>query len=68
MVIGVGPYWHAPPIPQFVDEAGTPVVEVSSILRGHVRFQRLALMAYSNMFDDGAMGVPLRSARSPRAQ
>lgn len=58
LVIGVGTYRHAPPIPQFVDAAGTPVVEASSILRGQVDFQRLALMEYGSMFGDGAMRGP----------
>lgn len=58
MVIGVGTYRHAPPIPEFVDEAGAPVVAVASILRGQVDFQRLALMEYGSMFGDGAMRGP----------
>ncbi len=58
MVIGVGTYRHAPPIPNFVDGSGKIVVSANEILEGQVAFQRLALMEYGSMFGDGAMRGP----------
>lgn len=58
MVIGVGTYRHAPPIPTFVDGNGAVVIDKSQIIRGQIAFQRLALMEYGSMFGDGAMRGP----------
>ncbi|PWB42105.1 MAG: nitric-oxide reductase [Rhodocyclales bacterium] len=62
MVIGMGSmifvgtktYDDAPPIPDFVDAEGRPVVTQEAILRGQLAFQRYALMDYGSMFGDGA--------------
>ncbi len=58
MVIGVGTYRHAPPIPDFVAPSGEVVIGAEDILAGQESFQRLALMEYGSMFGDGALRGP----------
>lgn len=57
-LIGYETYYEAPPIPDFVNEAGQPVVMGADILAGQETFQRLALMDYGSMFGDGANRGP----------
>jgi nitric oxide reductase subunit B len=47
-------YYEAPPIPNFVDPDGRPVISPEDVLRGQAVFQKYALMEYGSMFGDGA--------------
>lgn len=57
-LIGYETYYKAPPIPDFVDEAGQVVTTHDVILEGQAIFQRKALMEYGSMFGDGANRGP----------
>ena len=57
-LIGYETYYEAPPIPNFVNEAGDPVFTENEILEGQAIFQQLALMDFGSMFGDGANRGP----------
>ena len=57
-LIGYETYYEAPPIPDFVNEAGDPVFTENEILEGQAIFQQLALMDFGSMFGDGANRGP----------
>lgn len=52
--MGIRTYQDAPPIPDFVNEAGQVIVSRDSIIDGQLVFQKYALMDYGSMFGDGA--------------
>jgi nitric oxide reductase subunit B len=57
-IIGYETYFKAPPIPDFVNEAGESVFSQKDILEGQAVFQKYALMEYGSMFGDGANRGP----------
>lgn len=56
--IGQQTYTHAPPVADFVDEAGAVVVPAAAIVRGQQVFFRRGLMAYGSFLGDGALRGP----------
>lgn len=56
--IGNQTYQQAPPIPDFADKEGEPVIKRSQILKGQNIFHEKALMDYGTFFGDGALRGP----------
>ncbi len=54
LYVGTRTYQDAPPIPDFVSEAGETVVAAAAILRGQAVFLKYGLMNHGSMFGDGA--------------
>ncbi len=52
--VGTRTYQDAPPIPDFVSEAGEIVVPAAAITRGQIVFLKYGLMNHGSMFGDGA--------------
>lgn len=52
--LGMRTHADAPPIPDFTDQAGQPLVTRAQILRGQAVFQRAGLMEHGSFFGDGA--------------
>lgn len=52
--VGTRTYQDAPPIPDFVDAAGTSIVSAAAISRGQAVFLKYGLMNHGSMFGDGA--------------
>lgn len=52
--VGTRTYRDAPPIPDFVAEAGEIVVPAAAITRGQIVFLKYGLMNHGSMFGDGA--------------
>lgn len=57
-LIGIETYNEAPPIPTFVDENQTVIIDQEDILKGQEVFHKYALMEYGSMFGDGALRGP----------
>lgn len=52
--MGTRTYVDAPPVPSFVDERGTTLIDRGAITRGQAVFLRYGLMNYGSFFGDGA--------------
>ena len=54
LFVGTRTYQDAPPIPDFVSEAGEVLVPAAAVTRGQVVFLKYGLMNHGSMFGDGA--------------
>ncbi|MCC7413929.1 MAG: cbb3-type cytochrome c oxidase subunit I [Gammaproteobacteria bacterium] len=58
LFVGYRTYADAPPVPDFVNDAGEPIVAADAVRRGQNIFLQYALMNYGSMFGDGAARGP----------
>lgn len=57
-LIGYETYYEAPPIPDYINDAGELIFSNEEILKGQATFQQKALMDFGSMFGDGANRGP----------